>query len=119
MTSALYKIHLQPKVVLHNLLPVPVSVEPPGTMCTNVLMPGASVQLTKAQLGMSYLNLQVKLPVQTQIHTAIKCRKSKGIWICKYFLQRFMNTVVNQVFHFSLLHRFSTIRDVTGSAASP
>lgn len=59
MTSALYKIYLKPKVVLHNLLPVPVSVEPPGTMCTNVLMPGASVQLTKAQLGMSYLNLQI------------------------------------------------------------
>lgn len=74
MTSALYKIYLKPKVVLHNLLPVPVSVEPPGTMCTNVLMPGASVQLTKAQLGMSYLNLQVTHSLDILF---IRCREEE------------------------------------------
>ncbi|KAK8381851.1 hypothetical protein O3P69_015099 [Scylla paramamosain] len=57
MKSTLYKIHLHPCLVLHNLLPVPISLEPPGTMTTRVIMPGASLNLTKAQLGSMYLEL--------------------------------------------------------------
>ncbi|XP_050687793.1 intermembrane lipid transfer protein Vps13-like isoform X2 [Eriocheir sinensis] len=57
MKSTLYRVHLHPCLVLHNLLPVPISLEPPGTMTTNVIMPGASLNLTKAQLGTCYLEL--------------------------------------------------------------
>nr|XP_053657500.1 intermembrane lipid transfer protein Vps13-like [Cherax quadricarinatus] len=59
MKSALYKVQLRPCLVLHNLLPVPISLEPPGTMCSRVLMPGSSLQLTKARLGSMYLELQL------------------------------------------------------------
>lgn len=59
MKSTLYKVHLHPCLVLHNLLPVPISLEPPGTMTTRVIMPGASLNLTKAQLGSMYLELML------------------------------------------------------------
>nr|XP_045626468.1 vacuolar protein sorting-associated protein 13C-like isoform X1 [Procambarus clarkii] len=59
MKSALYKVQLRPCLVLHNLLPVPISLEPPGTISSRVLMPGSCLQLTKARLGSMYLELQL------------------------------------------------------------
>ncbi|KAK3890033.1 hypothetical protein Pcinc_005997 [Petrolisthes cinctipes] len=59
MMSCLYRIHLRPRLVLHNLLPVPLCLDPPGTMSESVLMPGASLHLTKAQPGAMYLELKV------------------------------------------------------------
>lgn len=59
MKSALYKVQLRPCLVLHNLLPVPISLEPPGTVTSRVIMPGSSLQLTKARLGSMYLELQL------------------------------------------------------------
>ena len=59
MSSALYKVQLWPCIKLTNALPIPVSLEPPGTLTSSVLMPGTSIQLTKARLGSMYLELQV------------------------------------------------------------
>ncbi|KAG7176031.1 Vacuolar protein sorting-associated protein 13C-like [Homarus americanus] len=59
MKSALYKVHLRPPMVLHNLLPVPISLDPPGTIVSCVIMPGSSLHLTKARLGSMYLELKL------------------------------------------------------------
>ncbi|KAK7069437.1 hypothetical protein SK128_016961 [Halocaridina rubra] len=59
MSSALFKVQLWPCLVLHNILPVPVSLEPPGMVATSILMPGCSIQLTKARLGSMFLQLQL------------------------------------------------------------
>ncbi|XP_076066395.1 vacuolar protein sorting 13C isoform X3 [Oratosquilla oratoria] len=59
ITSALYTIHLRPCVILHNLLPVPLSLTPPGEMTSSVLMPGLALHLTRAQLGLMVLEIQL------------------------------------------------------------
>lgn len=59
MSSALHKIQLWPCIKLTNALPIPVALEPPGTLTSRVLMPGTSIQLTKARLGSMYLELQL------------------------------------------------------------